>query len=144
MQNVWGDLLSCNWEWACTISFGMSSIRPTFPLRRRTISLMLAHFSPVPCWLGFKMTRMPVEWLYSSSALRLGLNFPPSIYFSRVEMDSDHMHKVVWTFAKRTSPKRIPSVLSRTKKGMEAGDCITARASSNDQPDIWKETEKWI
>ena len=144
MQNVWGDLLSCNWERACAISFGMSLIRPTFPLCHQTISPTLAHFSPVPWWLGFKMTRMPVERLYSSSALQFGLNFPPSIHLSRVGMDTDRMRKVVWTFAKHTSPKRIPSMLSRTEKGMEAGDCIAARASSNDQPDIWKETEKWI
>ena len=143
MQNVWGDLLSCNWEWACAISFGMSSIGPTFLLHRQTISPTLVHFNPVPWWLGFKTIRMPVERLYSSSALRFGLNFPLSIHLSSIGMDTDHMCKVVWTFAKCTSPKYIPSVLSRTEKGMEAGDFIATRASSNDQPDIWKETEKW-
>ena len=49
-----------NWDRMNMISLGMSSIRPTGPLRRQTMSPTLAYISSVPCVLGVNIMRMAV------------------------------------------------------------------------------------
>ena len=50
------------------INLGMSSIRPTGPLRHRIMSPTLAYVSLVPSEFGVNIMRMAVVWLQSSSA----------------------------------------------------------------------------
>ena len=108
------------------------------------MSLMLTHFNPVPWLLGFKTIKIAVEQLYSPSAMRSGLKLPFAIHVSRTEMDTVRIRKVVWILVKHTSPKRRPSVLSRTENGMEGGLCMAARAFSNVQPTIWNKTKRKV